>query len=212
MYLPGMSIKLDKNLRISTIGPKDRKLRTTAAAFTIIISVVVGIFLVGAADKSVPLWGVAKDLGIGSTIHEGDLILRHAHLDRSANIYLSAGYQPIGLYVTRDLRAGELLPATAVAKGDGLAMRRIVTVEVDSHHLPPDIARGDIVDLYVTPRGTGGEILGAPQRVIGDVVVDSIEVSPQSTHSGVALSLLDVDVPAVVEAAQRGHLDLVGRR
>lgn len=207
-----MSIKLDKNLRVHTAGPRNQKWRTTIAVLTIVFSVAVGIFLVGASDKSVPLWGAARDLGIGSTIHDGDLLLRHVHLDRSASIYLSGGYQPNGLYVTRDLRAGELLPATSVAKGAGLAMRRVVTVEIDSHHLPPNIARGDLVDLYVTLHGTGGEILGAPERVIGDVAVDSIDANSSSTHFGVALSLLDVDVPGVVEAAQRGHLDLVGRR
>lgn len=207
-----MTIKVNKNLRLSTRGPNSRKFRTTTAALTITVSLIAGIVLIGASDKSVALWGVARDLGIGSTIHEGDLVLRHVHLDRATSIYLSGGYQPVGLYVTRELRTGELLPATSVAKGDGLAMRRVVTVEVESHHLPPDVARGDLVDLYVTPHGTGDEILGAPERVIGDVVVDSVDINSNSTHFGVALSLLDVDVPAVVEAAQRGHLDLVGRR
>lgn len=207
-----MSIKVNKNLRVNTRGPEGRKLRTITAALTIILSLVAGIALVRASDKSVELWGVARDLGVGSTIHEGDLVVRQAHLDRAVGIYLSGGYQPVGLYVTRDLRAGELLPATAVAKSDGLAMRRLVTVEVERHHFPPGIARGDLVDLYITPHGTGGEILGAPERVIGDVVVDSVDIDSQSTHFGVALSLLDADVPAAVEAAQRGHLDLVGRR
>jgi len=207
-----MPMKINKNLRLGTRGPRGRKLRTIAAALTITISLIAGITLIGASNKTVALWGVARDLGIGSTIHGGDLVLRQAHLDRDANIYLSGGYQPVGLYVTRDLRAGELLPATSVAKNDGLAMRRVVTVEIENHHLPPDVARGDLVDLYVTSRGTGGEILAAPERVIGDVVVDSVDINSNSTHFGVALSLLDVDVPAVVEAAQRGHLDLVGRR
>jgi hypothetical protein len=207
-----MPIKLNKNLRVGVRGPKGHKLRTITAALTIILSVAAGIALIGASDRSVTLWGVAQDLGIGSTIRDGDLVLRRAHLDRATNIYLSGSYQPNGLYVTRDLRAGELLPATAVSKSAGLAMRRVVSLEIESHHLPPNIARGDLVDLYVTPRGTGGEILGAPERVIGDVVVDAVETDSNSTHIGVALSLLDVDVPAVVEAAQRGHLDLVGRR
>jgi hypothetical protein len=207
-----MPITLNKNLRIGVRGPKRRRIRTAIAALTIIVSIGAGILLISASDKSVALWGVARDLGIGATIHDGDLVLRRASLDRAADIYLSDSYQPIGLYVTRDLRAGELLPATSVAKGEGVAMRRIVTVEIESHHLPPDISRGDLVDLYVTPRGTAGEILGAPERVIGNVVVDAVETDSNSTHSGVALSLLDVDVPAVVEAAQRGHLDLVGRR
>jgi hypothetical protein len=207
-----MPIKLNKNLRVGSRNPKGHKLRTTTAALTIIFSVVAGIALIGVSDRSVTLWGVAQDLGIGSTVHDGDLVLRRAHLDRATNIYLSGSYQPVGLYVTRELRAGELLPATSVAKSDGLAMRRIVTVEIESHHLPPDLARGDSVDLFVTPRGTGGEILGAPERVIGGVVVDAVDADSNSTHIGVALSLLDVDVPAVVEAAQRGHLDLVGRR
>ena len=114
--------------------------------------------------------------------------------------------------LSSQLGSRELLPATSLAKSDGLAMRRVETVEIDNHHLPPHVARGDLVDLYVTSRGTGGEILAAPERVIGDVVVDSVDMNSNSTHIGVALSLLDVDVPAVVEAAQRGHLDLVGRR
>ncbi|HUW78032.1 MAG TPA: hypothetical protein VMV52_04700 [Candidatus Nanopelagicaceae bacterium] len=211
-----MSIKIKRkqqsNLRQSPRGTRDGRLRTFASALAIIVSVVAGIALIGASDKSVMLWGVAQDLGIGSTIREGDLTLRAAHLDRETAIYLSGSYNPLGLYVTRELHVGELLPATAVVKNDGLPIRRIVTVEVESHHAPPDLVRGDLVDLYLTPYGTGGEVLGEPTRVIADAPVDLVASDPNSTHLGVALSLLDVDVPVVVAAAQRGHLDLVGRR
>jgi len=207
-----MSIKFNKNLRINTLGNKVRSMRTAAAFLIIVFSVSMGFFLINASDKSVPFWGLTRDLGVGSVIHDGDLVIRQAHLDRAAAIYLSGRYKPIGLYVTRDLQSGELLPASAVAKGAGLPTRRVVTVEVDDHHFPPGIARGDLVDLYVTVRGQGGEILGAPEQVIADVVIDSVDLDRQSTHFGVALSLFDIDVPKVVEAAQRGHLDLVGRR
>jgi len=211
-YSTPMSIKINKNLRIGSHGPERRRFRTLAAILTILFCVIAGVGLINAADRTVSLWGVAHDLGVGSTIHTGDLALRQVRLDRSTNIYLAGDFEPAGLYVTRDLRAGELLPASAVAKSDGSAMRRVVTVGVESHHFPPDIKRGDLIDLYVTLRGSNGEILGAPERVIGDVVVDSVEVNSNSARIGIALSLLDVDVPAVVEAAQRGHLDLVGRR
>ena len=111
-----MPIKINKNLRLGARGPKGRKLRTIAAALTITLSLIAGITLIEASNKTVSLWGVARDLGIGSTIHDGDLVLRQAHLDRAANIYLSGGYQPVGLYVTRDLRAGELLPGELRAR------------------------------------------------------------------------------------------------
>ncbi len=211
-YPTSMPIKINKSLRIGPPGLVRRRFRTIAAILTILFCIVAGVGLINAANRTVSLWGVARDLGVGSTIHSSDLVLRQVNLDRSTNIYLAGEFEPVGLYVTRDLRTGELLPATAVAKSNGLAMRRVVTVGVESRHFPPDIKRGDLVDLYVTPRGSDGEILGAPERVIGDVVVDSVEINSNSSHAGVALSLLDVDVPAVVEAAQRGHLDLVGRQ
>ena len=92
-----MPMKINKNLRFGTRGPRARKLRTIAAALTITFSLIAGITLIGASTKTVALWGVARDLGIGSTIHGGGVVLRQAHLDRDAQIYPS-GKDPTGRF------------------------------------------------------------------------------------------------------------------
>ena len=59
--------------------------------------------------------------------------------------------------------AGELLPASAVDDDGRLQPAHLLSVPVQSGHLPPGLDRGDVVDVYVT-----ADEASSSRRVLSD--------------------------------------------
>ena len=111
--------------------------------------------------------------------------------------------------VTRQLAAGELLPVDAVEAAGSADQLRSVTVAVERFHAPADLARGQRVDVYVTPEDglTRTVLTGA---LVADVVQDGGRLGPSGAATGVVLAVPPAQVSLLVQAAQDGALDLVG--
>jgi hypothetical protein len=122
----------------------------------------------------------------------------------------------VGYILTRPVRAGELLPAGAVA-GPGTTgdNRRFVTLSVQRYHLPEDLRAGEVVDVYVTakPDVTGA----APESrlVASAVTVSAVTRAGRngfdvgSGDVGVEISVAEGGAHSLVTAAQSGPIDLV---
>src|SRR3954462_15079907 len=128
--------------------------------------------------------------------------------------YLAASSAaPVGYVVNRVVGAQELLPAAALSPATALADRRMVTVPVQAGHLPADLGRGDLVDVYVTPKVASGKDVPLPTLVLAKVAVDSREGGSRGFGGASALAVVlvihDRDVPAVVHAVESGVIDLV---
>lgn len=168
----------------------------------------ISLVLIQRLEHRVTVWTLTHDLAAGTAIRSEDLSRSSVSLNETAVHYLDARTDPKEWIALQDLFQGEILSARAVSKSDGSLVRRIVSISVEENHLPAHLARGQKIDLYVTPVGSQSEILGAPELVAEALVVEGTTV--QGVHTGVALSVIDQQVSAIVEAAQRGHLDVVG--
>ncbi len=168
----------------------------------------VALVLIQRLEHRVTVWTLTHDLAAGTPIRSEDLRKSSVTLNEVAVHYLDARTDPQEWIALQDLFEGEILSARAVNKSDESLVRRIVSISVEENHLPAHLVRGQKIDLYVTPVGSQSEILGAPERVAEALVVEGTTV--QGIHTGVALSVVDQQVSAIVEAAQRGHLDVVG--
>ncbi len=187
-------------------------LRLAAGVGLVVVSVVLGGRLVAAADDRVDVWSTTSSLAAGSVLGPDDVVLARAALD-DAGAYLPADRDVSGLVLQRDVGAGELLPAAAVAdgvRGD----RRLVTVPVDPLHAPPGLARGERVDVWVTP-ADGASPAGpaaSPSLVLsGALVADpgSADTSGLTDQLGVVLDVSAADAERAVAAARAGDVDLV---
>ncbi len=127
-------------------------------------SVVTGARLLAAADDTVAVWAVAGDRGSGSTVTQSDLVVRRVRFadDRDLDRYFRADEDvPEGLVLTRAVGAGELLARSAVGSADDARLLQ-VPLEVDPNRVPPEVATGSVVDVWVTdgagrtPRGGSG--------------------------------------------------------
>lgn len=198
--------------------PRWRDTRLLLGVLLVLVAVVVGARVVAAADDTEPVWVAARTLAAGSTLTADDVTTRSVRLDAAAGAYLGVGgAAPTGYVLTRPVGAGELIPAAAVVAPERSAARRLVTVPVERFHHPADLARGGLVDVYVTAAAAGqGTTPGWPEptlvleaAVVADVERESGRLGPTGSGVGVVLAVAPSDVADLVAAIQAGTVDLV---
>jgi hypothetical protein len=194
-------------------APRWWDVRLVIGLVLVLTAVVVGAKVVAEADDTVRVWSVTRDLAAGVTLAADDVAARDVRMPEGARHYLAvAGPSPAGFVLSRDVGAGEMLPAAAVAAPAARTSRRLVTVPVELFHYPAGLTRGERVDLYTTPEAPG-TATAPPRLVLGGAVVDRVHERPStlggSAGVGVVLSVPAEQVAAVVGATRSGSLDLV---
>ncbi|MGD9957034.1 MAG: SAF domain-containing protein [Candidatus Nanopelagicales bacterium] len=190
-----------------------RDLRLAAGVALVVLSVVLGSRILAAAGDREQVWSLAAPLAAGTTLQADDLVAVPVALDDLA-AYVPASTDVVGQVLRRDAAAGELLPASALGDAGAVDLRW-VTVPVDPLHAPPGLARGERVDVYVTPSdgaavGAGVQVL--PSLVLPGVLVDdpgSSDASGVTDLLGVVLEVPASDADRAVAAARAGDVDLV---
>jgi hypothetical protein len=125
--------------------PRWLDLRLVLGVLLVLGSVLVGARVVSAADATVPVWAAATDLAAGSELTTADLVTVRVRLDDAADAYVSAGTRPEGRSLGRAVRAGELLPRSALEQPADLVH---LALPVQSGYVPPALRRGQLVDVY----------------------------------------------------------------
>ncbi len=170
--------------------PGWRNPRLLLGIFLVAGSVVLGARLLAAADDSVGVWVVARDLPAGASIDSGDLEKRNLRFpdDRTADGYLSAREDaPAGATLNRPVSAGELLPRSALAEGSGPDLVE-VPISVLTDDLPATVRQGSVVDVWVAPKVASVDPAKVKAvAVLTDVVVVSVPrssdtLAPQTTR------------------------------
>lgn len=182
--------------------------RLVLGVLLVVTSVLLGARVLARADQSQQVWSATRDLAAGTVVAEGDLTLARARLFGTSARYL-AGTKPVGYVVLRPVSGHELLPVDALSAPGQQVPRREVAVPVLAGHLPPDLERGEQVDLYVTPEDKGR----GPRLVLSSLTVASVAREGGLGSTGqdqpVVLSVSPVQVLAVVQALAEGRIDLV---
>jgi hypothetical protein len=180
----------------------------------VLVAVVAGSRLVSSSGDRVGVWALRTPLAAGTTLRADDLVVAHVGAD-DVSAYVSDSSAVAGKLLTRDVGAGELLPASAISRG-APAERRLVTVPVDPLHAPPGLARGERVDVYVSPKdgtslGQGGATVLPTLVLAAALVADPGAADPggASTQLGVVLDVAARDADHAVAAARGGDVDLV---
>jgi hypothetical protein len=195
------------------VGAGRRDVRLALGVVLVVASVVVGSRVLASADDRVPVWSAASALAAGTTLAADDLVPTPVSVD-DLEAYAATSQDLVGLRLSRDLGAGELVPRSALSAADAVD-RRLVTVPVDPLHAPPTLARGELVDVYVSPRdgasvGDGVDVL--PALVLARALVadpGSLDTSGAGDQLGVVLDVAAADADRAVAAARGGEVDLV---
>lgn len=204
--------------RLATPGWLDGRL--VLGVLLVLVSVAVGARVLSAADRSSLVYAVRADMAAGSEVLAGDVQAVRVRLFDNADRYLSAEAPlPAGYVLRRAVGAGELLPRGAVTPAGAQVDYRVVTVAVDSGHLPASLAPRQQVDVWVTPDLQRGAAPGGPdlrlqsaQLVLQGVTVFGIRREGGfggSVATPVELQVSPRDVAKVVSAMALGTIDLV---
>ncbi|WP_344771645.1 hypothetical protein [Nocardioides daeguensis] len=115
-------------------------------------SVVGGARLLAAADDTVTVWAMTGERGAGTPVRADDLVVQRVRFadDLTLGRYFAADEPvPDDLVLVRAVGEGELLARSAVGAADDEAVLR-VPLEVDPNRVPPDVAAGSVVDVWLT--------------------------------------------------------------
>jgi hypothetical protein len=126
------------------------------------VSVVAGARLLGTADDSVAVWAAADDLVAGQELAGDDLSPRRVRFvaaDDLHHYWPADEALPAGARLLRQVGAGELVPRDAVGteQEDGLLA---VPLAVEPTLVPPGVAAGSVVNVYVSASGRCPECTG----------------------------------------------------
>jgi hypothetical protein len=180
-------------------------------------SVLVGVRVLAAADDTIGVWAVTRDVPQGTPLTADLLSLERVHF---ADAAAAARYQlegdpvPESSVATRDLAAGELLPGSAVGERDAADLAHLPVV-VGAGGAPGDLAAGDLVDLWVVPPERSNAATPPARRLLTDVRVvrTAREAGPlgDAATRQVLLGLLesDVELGSLLTAVTLGTVVLV---
>ena len=161
-------------------------------------SVVLGARLLAAADDTVGVWAVSRDLPAGAALDRGNLTRRQIRFPdvATADRYLAAGSEiPGGATLNRAVSAGELLPRAAFADQQAPDLVE-VPISVLSDDLPATVRQGSVVDVWVAPKVSA---VGSTKVRASPVLTDVVVVAVPRTSAGLAPQTsrqLIVGVPA----------------
>lgn len=139
-------------------------LRLVVGVLLVLASVLLGIRVVAGADRSVQVWSLARDVAAGTELTAADLRPARVRLFDQGPAYVRLDRSPAGRVVTRQLRAGELLPAAALDRRPPAA---VVAIPVKPENAP-GVTRGQLVDVWVTGKDC------APTQVLTGVAVQDV--------------------------------------
>jgi hypothetical protein len=174
-------------------APRWLDLRLVLGVLLVLGSVLLGARVVSAADATVPVWAVTGDLAAGTELAVDDLVAVDVRLDDAAEAYLSTSTRPEGRTLARAVRAGELLPRTALEEPADLVQ---VALPVQAGYVPPSLTRGQLVDVYALADPAAGAVADADGSVT--VVVEEAPVQALSGRTDGVLSTPTTTVQVVV--------------
>ncbi|MFL5913132.1 MAG: hypothetical protein ACJ768_21510 [Gaiellaceae bacterium] len=164
--------------------------RLVAGVLLIVASVAMGARIVSAADRSVLVWAVTRDVAVGTVLAPEDLRPTRARLFDSASRYLDGARSPAGRAVTRRLSAGELVPAAAVRT---VPPAVVVNIPVQPANAPA-VTHGQSVDVWASSKDC------LPQRVLAGAAVQDVRADGVGALSGTAGGLQVVVRVSAAEA------------
>lgn len=137
-------------------------------------SVALGAKLLAAADDTIAVWQLDRDVPAGLPLTSDDLRTTRVHFadESTAESYLvTSGGLPPGVTLTRDVSAGELLTRSAITTDPGVPPEQL-PLGVGGAGLPSDLAAGDHVNVWAVPLDDSAR--GASSQVLDDVLVLSV--------------------------------------
>ena len=135
--------------------PRWLSVRMVVGVLIVLVSVVTGVQVISAADRTVPVLVATEDLVPGQPLTSDLVELQNVRLERGVVDTYLTGEVGSGYVVVRPVGRGELLPGAAISPAAEVPEVRYVTLPLAASELPHGISAGDVVDVWLTPLDDG---------------------------------------------------------
>lgn len=185
--------------------------RTIAAATLICASFISAYVLSTLANQSQLVWGVRTSLSPGSVISPNDLIATKVAMLGADSIYIPARYDVLDFYVLKPVKAGELLPVSAISQNAQLLQTSSVPLSIRASDLPLDLHVGEEVNLYHVGDPRLATDVGPPTLLTPGAYILGIDAKGQNLGGDLTLtvSIKSKSVMQLLEATSNGRVVVV---
>lgn len=174
-------------------------------------STLAGARLLAQSDDTATVWATAGTVRAGDDAAEVELVSSRIRLEDGAteSSYLSAATRPGGVF-TRDLAAGELVPASALSAAESDLAD--IALAVEAGDAPVDLTDGELVDVWSVPDLAASASAGDTQRALRAVPVGTVRSGAALGSTGMQVVVSvdgGVDLGRVLETLAGGRVVLV---
>lgn len=196
--------------------PSWRDSRLVAGVLLVLVATIGGAAAMRHYDNSIEVLQASHPLVPGQKVGSSDVHAVKVRIDKAGATYLSADDPLPKGEVLREVRAGELVPRSAVGKSTKVPVKA-VALPVEAAQ-STNLVKGSVVDVWVSTKQeskVGQESYAAPARIIDRAVVARVPSSSGgfsvASDSGAVHVLVPDDKVAQVLAAvnQGAKVDLV---
>lgn len=184
-------------------------------AVTLIVAAFASAFFISTySNKGDDYWVVSTPITPGHIISYSDLALSHLNLGDSADKYMSAQDEPIGMVVTRQMAIGEVVSILDLTTTDNAMSTSAVPISMRSVDIAEGIIIGESVDIYWVFDSRNGEPVIDPILILGGTTVLSVEGSKNSLGGdiGITIAVEETQVLRLLSATTQGRLVVVKSR
>ncbi len=185
--------------------PSWRDSRLVVGVLLVLLAATLGAKAVSSADDRVPHYVATENLVAGDPLTAASLTRVDVRLDDGvADYVLAAGALAEDGFLLRDVRKGELLPASAVGTATDVATQRL-TVQVDAVSAT-GLEAGSVVDVFVSavPEGAASGTRPKAVRALESVRVGRVTLGSggfgSSATTSVQLLVPMTKVESIVES------------
>lgn len=181
-------------------------------AITLIVAAFASAFFISTySNRGYDYWVIAQPVTPGHVIALADLATDHLNLGESAGYYLSESDQIVGLVLTRQMQAGELISTGDVSSSAESMATSAVPLNLRSGDLASGIGVGDSVDLYWVLDSRNGEPVIDPILILGGVSFIGLDDSKNSLGGDISITVAieETQVLRMLSATTQGRLVVV---
>jgi Flp pilus assembly protein CpaB len=188
-------------------------LRTVLGLLLFSAALLGGNRLLAAAKETQSVWVAARDIAQDAVLGPGDVEAAEVKLPAGVTAtYMSATASLYGEVVTRPLRAGEIIPGTALARSTDPSAARSITIPVEPEHAVGGVLQpGDRVDVLVTfdPENVRARtVLLARAVEVLDVVETGSVAFGEGALVGLTVGVTPEQAPRLAFAVRTGVVDV----
>lgn len=179
------------------------------------LSVLLGARLLATEEPMSTVWATRAAVAAGEPLTAEDVRAVSVRFDRGEDAarYLAAEQPWPQVVARRDLAAGELVPAAAVAAGEPELAE--LPLAAQSSGVPSDLATGDRVDVWAVPQARSASTAPRGRQVLADVPVLRVGArgmsGPEATRQVVVGVPADAELGPTVGRLADGQVVLVRR-